>query len=71
MQKVINQIELGFTKKELGSQNYLNSGGWITEHNQTKFFEKLSKFRRKKVLCYISKWNYNYVGCIALFRNRE
>ena len=41
MQKVINQIEPGFTKKELGEvKNYLNSGGWITEHNQTKFLKK-------------------------------
>ena len=50
MQKVINQIEPGFTKKELGEvKNYLNSGGWITEHKETKFFEKnLASFVGRK-----------------------
>ena len=50
MQKIINQIEPGFTKKELNEvKKYLNSGGWITEHTQTKLFEEnLAKFTGRK-----------------------
>jgi perosamine synthetase len=46
MYKIINQIEPGFTKQELGSvKKYLNSGGWITEHLETRKFEKnLAKY---------------------------
>ena len=50
MSKVINQIEPGFTKKELNEvKKYLDSGGWITEHTRTRIFEKnLSKFTGRK-----------------------
>ncbi len=50
MSKIINQIEPGFTKKELSEvKKYLNSGGWITEHIETKKFEKnIAKFTDRK-----------------------
>ena len=40
---MINQMEPGFTKKELVSvKKYLASGGWITEHKETKKFENIN-----------------------------
>lgn len=47
---MINQIEPGFSKSELNKvKKYLDSGGWITEHTQTRILEKkLSKFTGRK-----------------------
>ena len=47
---MINQIEPGFSKTELNKvKKYLDSGGWITEHTQTRILEKnLSKFTGRK-----------------------
>jgi perosamine synthetase len=47
---MINQIEPGFTKKELFSvKKYLNSKPWITEHTQTRLLEKnLANYTKRK-----------------------
>ena len=47
---MINQIEPGFSKTELNKvKKYLDSGGWITEHTQTRLLEKnLSEFTGRK-----------------------